>query len=150
MSYTITLKDKTELTVTDKEAEEVMKMISQKIEFIILSGQMYSRTTIAKVEKGGSHVKNVFPEAKQLNEPLKYNCVLAGTSIQLSIHRIIKQKHPKDWPKHVNNKEYREKLRLALRAKYPNKKWCDHKENEHSCLSYKHDQPNQFELSKVL
>jgi len=122
--------DKTEISLTDREAQAVERMVEQGKEFIKIGTQLIKRSQIAQIIQGNISTP-VFHEDRALNAP-QYNCVNAGTSIQYEIHRRA-MKH-KNWPKLVRDKAWREKTRLEIRAEDPDRRWCDNHMNQHACL----------------
>jgi hypothetical protein len=133
MSYKIKMRDNSELIVPDQagKALEQHWLELTKPEPIEISGDAYMSSEIRSITK--SNISGDPLKHSQLVAP-KYNCVRAGTSIQVQVRNIIKAQHPKDWPKYLKDESYREKTRKSIRAKFPDKQWCDHREAEHACI----------------
>lgn len=142
MSYKITFRDRTTLIVPTEVGDKLKNamMSDESPETITLAGDVFRTSQIVSV------VKSNLPTAQDqdlkrpaLSSAPQYNCVLAGTSIQVAIHRAIKKQFPSDWAKRVQDKKYRDKVRQQIRMANPNKAWCDmtKEPNEHACLDYK-------------
>jgi hypothetical protein len=152
MSYIVTMKDKSEIILPDEAGAKLKDywLSLKRPTNIEILGDAFSSSLIASIKK--DNIDLIKADLNQPALPAKptHNCVLAGTSIQQAVQRVIKQKHPKDWSKYVKDMGYRNRIRLALREKYPNKSWCDSKENIHVCQSYNSNHPTSFDIAKVL
>jgi hypothetical protein len=131
------LLDKIEIIITDEQAKKISNELMDNNTdnpFIFVNNQAIKKTAIAGIFKGGMKESDLPNFNHKQIAPPKYNCVSAGTSIQIQVRKIILAQHPKDWPKYLKDESYREKIRKSIRAKYPNKQWCDHREGEHACV----------------
>lgn len=132
MSYKIITRDKTEIILPD-EAGLALKehlLSLKKPANIEIGGDMYLSSQILSVTKANLDAAQV-RNAPALPQGPEYNC--GPYSIQRVIHQVALRDR-ENWPQLVQDKAWREKTRLALRKKFPNKKWCDNKTNEHACL----------------
>lgn len=131
MSYKITLRDKSEIILPD-EAGRALKdhlLSLKKPANIEIGGDMYNSSQIVSVAKANLSAGTNGGQP-QIAGP-KYSC--GSFSIQMMIHKIA-LRDKANWSKLVKDKDWRERTRLAIRAKYPDRKFCDHIANEHACL----------------
>jgi len=129
MSYKITFRDKSEVIVPNETGEKLKAaLVSNDIpEHITLAGDVYRTSLISSVTK--SNIAEANRDRPVLPPGPVYNC--APYSIQRAVMVHAMRNHE---VKKLKDPAYRERMRLALRKKYPNKKWCDHHAGEHACL----------------
>jgi hypothetical protein len=128
MSYKIKMRDNSEIIVPDEagRALEEHWLGLTKPEPIEIGGNAYMSSEMRSITK--SNISSNEPNSKQISGP-KYNC--APYSIQRHIMQVAVRRNE---VKKLKDESYREKIRLTLCEKYPNKKWCDHREAEHACI----------------
>lgn len=124
------LTNKTEIVLTKQESQEIEKLIEQGVEFIKVGDSLIKRTLIAGIFPGGDDIKTAVDNQFTLDGKPKCQ---GQHSIQWAIHQVA-LRDKTNWPKLVKDKAWREKTRLAIIAKYPNKKWCDYKSNACACV----------------
>ena len=105
------LMDKTEIQLTDHEAQAVEKMVEQGKEFIKIGTTLIKRSQIAQITPGGLPNVDIFDNKQKLPEGPKCH---GQYSIQNEINRIIRNEYD-DWPKKIRDTKLREEIRQRLR-----------------------------------
>lgn len=122
------LMDKTEIQLSDREAQAVEKMVEQGKEFIKIGTTLIKRSQIAQITPGGIVNADIFEKPAL---PAGPKC-RGQFSIQNEINKMIKSDYPRDWAKRIRDKKFREELRQSLRQQ-AGVLWCDYKTEECAC-----------------
>lgn len=132
MSYEIEFRDKTKMIVADDAGAKLQNHLLnlKRPEYIEIAGDVYMSSQIVSIAKGFIQSHPAPHSGPQITE-LIYNC--GPLSIQLEVRRRLIAQHPKDWPKYLKSATARDKMRLAIRAEDPDRKYCDHHASTHVC-----------------
>lgn len=131
MSYKVTFRNKTS-TILDPVRGENLKqlLLSNKPPANIdINGNMYRSSEIVTIEHYAEAGAQPVSDSPQL--PAGPTCH-GEFSIQRRITELIKQKYPRDWPKHIGNTRERELIRHRVR-KAETGPWCDARAGECAC-----------------
>lgn len=125
------LRDKTEITLSQEEAEAVGKMIEAGTEFIKIGTVMVRRSEIASIQPGGI-TGDAIPDFNK--KALPENKCNGQKSIQREISKRLVKKYPTTWAEKVRNKKVRETIRKEIINEDKNAEWCDHVAGTCACV----------------
>lgn len=133
MSYTVKFRDKTEIILSTERGEKLKAVLTQP-----------KPPTMVEIEDKLTRVSEILSVEKAyeiaVHQPANWGEVLELTgakrcrgqhSIQNEVNRIA-QDEGDGWQQRIQNKEWREATRLALRESN-SEGWCDYKEEECAC-----------------
>jgi hypothetical protein len=129
MSYKVTLRDRTEIVVPQQAGSRLKEywLSLKRPTPIDINGEAYSSSEIVSIRRAANAGELPLGEEKQLPAGPKYQC--GEHSLQHAINKYAKQKREVS---NLSDEAYRDRVRTALLAKYPNK-FCDYKTNTHVC-----------------
>lgn len=129
---TMILKDRTQIELTDDEAESFENaLVSGKAEFIRIKGELYSPKSVDRIIKSRKTEVDVDPWATEESMLPQGKKCTGQHSIQNEINQIAKNDHPNDWARLIRDKDWREETRQTLLKL--NDQWCDYKANTCVC-----------------
>lgn len=129
MRMVLKLKDKTEYSITENEAEKITEMLTQKLDWIKLGAEMISRTMVAGIfEDHSPPMKIPDFDLPLLEEEAKGRC-RGQYSIQLEVNNIAQIFD--NWGELIGNKGWRQQTRDTLRE--TTDVWCDFKTGDCHC-----------------
>lgn len=143
MSYQITFKDRSSITVSNERGEKIkeLRFDGKKDTPIDIDGNLYLVGSISKVEQVADPViANPWANEKQL--PLTTKPCRAQYSIQQTINRLAvkfgghqSEYNPEGvkWSKLISDSDWRDMMRQVLLKKAPDAKWCDYKAGKCAC-----------------
>jgi hypothetical protein len=132
----VILKDRTEIMVSDKEAEAIKDSMLESLEgYVEIGKELIKKTNINGIQSGGVSEKDL-PGFNQIEEP-RYNCVNNRTSIQVEVHKRILKINGGKTTTALGDKVLREKIRQKIIAEDSDRIWCDNKKGTHACVENK-------------
>ena len=137
MSYTVKFRDKTEIMLSTERGERLKSILTQPKPptMVEIEDKLTRVAEILSVEK-------VYEPELTVHQPRNWGKVLELTgakrcrgqhSIQNEINNIAKSEGD-GWQQRIQDKEWREATRLALRESN-SEGWCDYKEEECACVN---------------
>lgn len=126
MNYQITFRNKTTISVDEKQGETIKQIImsGRNLPFEI-NGNIYKTVDITAIEK--VHDTPAPPISAYIENG---NRCRSKRSIQREINNIIMDQH-KNWTVAIRDMKIREQIRFSLRE--IDNGWCDYRENECVC-----------------
>lgn len=141
MSFLVTFRDKTGITVKNEDGEAIKELLltnPKPAVNIEIAGDMWRSSEIVSVTKTEdprpmSEAAEAWANSasQMIDQPKEPEC-RGEFSIQKEIHKLIVDEHRSNWPGAVQNKKLRAKYRNQLLAAQPDG-WCDYKAGKCAC-----------------